>query len=57
MMDLARTRGRHETLCPSEVARAVRDDWKPLMERVRQAARRRAAVGENPTTVRPRFAR
>ena len=46
MLDLARERGRHKTLCPSEVARAVRDDWRPLMERVRRAARRRAATGE-----------
>ena len=38
------------TVCPSEVARAVGGDdeaaWRPLMEPVRAAARRLAAVGE-----------
>ncbi|PZR04998.1 MAG: DUF3253 domain-containing protein [Archangium gephyra] len=27
------------TICPSEVARAQSDDWRPLMEPVREAAR------------------
>ena len=26
------------TLCPSEVARALADDWRPLMDRVRRIA-------------------
>ena len=35
------------TICPSEAARAVRpDDWRPLMERAREAARRLVARGE-----------
>jgi sarcosine oxidase gamma subunit len=33
--------------CPSEAARAVApDDWRPLMERARRAARRMVARGE-----------
>ncbi|MDF3308060.1 DUF3253 domain-containing protein [Rhodococcus sp. T2V] len=35
------------SICPSDVARAVApDDWRPLMESVREAARRLAAAGE-----------
>ncbi len=35
------------TICPSEVAREVGgDEWRPLMEPVRQAARRLVARGE-----------
>ena len=34
------------TICPSEAARRVRpDDWRPLMEATRRAARRMAAEG------------
>lgn len=34
------------TVCPGEAARAVRpDDWRPLLERTRQAGRRLAADG------------
>jgi len=34
------------TICPSEAARRVRpDDWRPLMEAARRAARRLAAEG------------
>jgi len=43
---LAGERGPHKTLCPSEAARRVRpDEWRPLMERTRQAARRLAHAG------------
>lgn len=39
-------RGAGKTICPSEVARAVRaDDWRGLMERVRRAARRMVVDG------------
>lgn len=39
-------RGPGKTICPSEVARAVRpDDWRPLMKKVRQAAIRLADDG------------
>ena len=35
------------SICPSDVARAVAPgDWRPLMESVREAARRLAAAGE-----------
>ena len=34
------------TICPSEVARASAEDWRPLMEPVRRAARRLVAAGE-----------
>lgn len=43
---LVEERGRGKTICPSEVARAVRsDDWRPLMKKVRQAAIRLADEG------------
>jgi hypothetical protein len=42
--------GRAGTVCPSEAARAVGgpddDDWRPLMEPARRAARRMVAAGE-----------
>jgi hypothetical protein len=34
------------TICPSDVARATAEDWRPLMEPVRRAARRLVAEGE-----------
>jgi hypothetical protein len=34
------------TICPSEAARAVATDWRPLLEPARQAARRLAAAGQ-----------
>lgn len=43
-------RARTATICPSEAARAVggddEDDWRPLMEPARAAARRLVAAGE-----------
>ena len=51
------------SICPSDVARAVApDDWRPLMEPVREAARRLADAGEVEVTqkgavVDPRSAR
>ena len=38
LRDLARTRGAGRTFCPSEAARQLADDWRPLMDRVRQVA-------------------
>lgn len=35
-----------ETICPSEAARALADDWRPLMPAIRAAAARMAARGE-----------
>jgi hypothetical protein len=46
ILDLLEHRDRGATICPSEVARAVApDDWRPLMEPVRRAARRLVAEG------------
>jgi hypothetical protein len=44
---LARTaaRGASRTLCPSEVARALADDWRPLMPAVREVAAELAEAG------------
>ena len=38
LMDLARRRGRGATFCPSEAARALDPDWRPLMADVRRVA-------------------
>lgn len=41
------TRAPTSTICPSDVARQVApDDWRPLMEPVRQAAQRLVERGE-----------
>jgi hypothetical protein len=41
------TRADTSTICPSDVARQVApDDWRPLMEPVRQAAQRLVDRGE-----------
>lgn len=39
-------RGVGRSLCPSEVARALHADWRALMPRVRDVARRLARDGE-----------
>lgn len=45
--DLLCQRPAGATICPSEAARAVApDDWRPLMEAARSAARRLASAGE-----------
>lgn len=47
ILDLLSKRDRGATICPSEAARAVQsEDWKPLMERTRRAARRLAREGK-----------
>ncbi len=38
ILDLALQRGKGRSLCPSEVAKAVAADWRPLMPKVRAAA-------------------
>lgn len=43
---LLETRAATATICPSDVARATAEDWRPLMEPVRRAARRLVADGE-----------
>lgn len=51
-------RGHGRTICPSEAARSVagddQDDWRPLMEPARRAARRLVAAGEVDITQRGR---
>ncbi|MGU3434131.1 DUF3253 domain-containing protein [Actinomycetes bacterium M1A6_2h] len=44
---LLASRAATSSICPSDVARAVSpDDWRPLMEPVRKAARRMVDAGE-----------
>ncbi|WP_348645533.1 DUF3253 domain-containing protein [Jannaschia sp. S6380] len=38
LRELARRRGADASFCPSEVARALTDDWRPLMPRIRAVA-------------------
>ncbi|WP_103763387.1 MULTISPECIES: DUF3253 domain-containing protein [Roseovarius] len=38
LMRLARARGAGRTFCPSEAARALSEDWRDLMPRVREVA-------------------
>jgi hypothetical protein len=38
LMDLAHRRGLGKTFCPSEAARALSEDWRPLMPEVRRVA-------------------
>lgn len=55
VLELLRERARGATICPSEAARAVGgDDWRPLMEPARAAARRLVARGEVEITQRGR---
>ena len=47
VLELLDARARGATICPSEAARAVGgDDWRPLMEPARAAARRLVARGQ-----------
>ncbi len=45
ILALARARGARRTLCPSEVARALATDWRPLMPEIRRVAGRLVAEG------------
>lgn len=38
ILELAQKRGVEKSLCPSEVVRALYDDWRPLMPLVREIA-------------------
>lgn len=38
LMALAEARGPEKTFCPSEAARRLADDWRPLMPRIRAVA-------------------
>lgn len=59
IMDLALQRGRGKSLCPSEVAKALSPDWRPLMPEVRQVAADIAEIvaTQNGVEVDPRTAR
>ena len=39
-------RGADKSICPSEVARSLAEEWRPLMTPVRQAAARLAEAGQ-----------
>ncbi|MGC9419670.1 MAG: DUF3253 domain-containing protein [Rhodovulum sp.] len=52
LMDLAHRRGRGKTFCPSEAARALSADWRPLMPAIRAAAARLQAQGRLQATQR-----
>ncbi|MEY8841383.1 DUF3253 domain-containing protein [Cribrihabitans sp. XS_ASV171] len=43
--DLAHRRGVGKTFCPSEVARSLSEEWRPLMSRVRMVAAALAVEG------------
>lgn len=45
IQELAQERGEDKTFCPSEVARALAKDWRPLMERVREVAGKEVEAG------------
>ena len=45
ILALAAERGPDATFCPSEAARRMADDWRPLMPEVRRAADALAAEG------------
>jgi hypothetical protein len=38
ILELALQRGRAKSLCPSEVAKALSEDWRPFMPEVRAVA-------------------
>lgn len=46
ILALLGTRAATATICPSDVARAAAEDWRPLMEPVRRAARRLVVSGD-----------
>lgn len=46
ILALITQRGPAKSICPSEVARALRPDWQPMLGEVRRAACRLAAAGQ-----------
>ena len=47
ILELLAQRAADATICPSDAARTLRpDDWRPLMEPARRAARRLVAAGQ-----------
>ncbi len=51
---LTTARGADSSTCPSDAARAVADDWRPLMPQARELARELARAGEVRLTQRSR---
>lgn len=45
LLSLCAARGPDRSICPSEVARALAEDWRPLMPDVRSVAARLAEEG------------
>lgn len=45
ILETLAARGPGKTICPSDVARQLADDWRPLMGQVRAVAARLAADG------------
>lgn len=45
MLELTRKRGPKSSICPSEVVRALYDDWRPLMDTVREVAAEEVKAG------------
>lgn len=45
LLELATARGVEKAFCPSEAARALAEDWRPLMPRIRSRASRLASGG------------
>ncbi len=45
LQEFAEQRGGEKTFCPSEVARALAQDWRPLMDRVREVAGEEVEAG------------
>jgi hypothetical protein len=52
ILGIAMERGAGRTLCPSEAARALDQDWRPLMPLVREAAASLCADGRIAVTQR-----
>ena len=46
ILDALAARAREATVCPSEIAQARWEDWRPHLEEVRCAARRLVALGQ-----------
>ena len=54
LIDLALRRGSTKTICPSEAARALSSDWRPLMPAIRRVAAEMVAEGALQATQRGR---
>ncbi|MBY5931813.1 DUF3253 domain-containing protein [Tateyamaria omphalii] len=50
ILQAVHARGAGKTICPSEAARALANDWRPLMPEVRRVAQELANDGQIATT-------